>query len=194
MIYFLSQQHFNNANSYNSICFDFQAIESKCIINSGKKIIKKAVSSTITKSTIASSAKTSIPETKASVSTLKLQLNESKPALPPLPKSRLTLPNKSVPVQEPRPSYGGVNRSVALTLPARQVTAEKPVPSRPVTKQIPALNKKTVPSYVNKCTVTAKPKGTTHKDSLPNGRRSSSRRSTLDSTDSSLYVSALSDV
>lgn len=89
-----------------------------------------------------------------------------KPLLPPLPKSRL---KPVVPL---------------ALLPSKEKVG------KPITAKSPTIQKKTV--QVNKCRITVKPKGTVCH--VPSTRRSSGRRSTLDSSESSLYVSALSDV
>ncbi|XP_046675720.1 G2/mitotic-specific cyclin-B3 isoform X1 [Homalodisca vitripennis] len=167
------------------------AIETQCNKTNAKKLVKKSVSSTVTKPTLSTGAKINLP-----VAGLPKPLaNVSKPnspvksMLPPLPKSRLTLPLK--PPAASVPPKGKLSlRSLPTKSPVKPVERQSISVKKPAPATAPAPAPALVPA--NKCKLTVKPKCMV--SNIPNTRRSSGRRSTLGSSDGSLYISALSDV
>lgn len=117
--------------------FQFQAIETQCVISSGKKTAKKVPISTVTKPTIATSAKATHSTV---ISKPSLQV---KSMLPPLPKSRPPITTQVSHV--PKLSLTSTLRSVPATVAKpsdKPTTLTKPVarqPSPSVKKPAPSL-------------------------------------------------------
>lgn len=162
--------------------------------------MKKPSLSTVTKPTISTTAKISQI---ASLKPTTVNLPKSSPPpldslsvnslLPPLPKSRLKAPTLTIAGAKQNANAANSKRITSMTVAEKPVAAVTGLVKCSSIKS-PSVSKKPANATVasSKARVTVKPKGMVNP--VPNTRRSSGRRSTLDSTDSSLYVSALSEV